>query len=58
MLGAVQRLGLLINDLSRNTIVFNLGVAVCEAPTLLFPIPVRLSWTPKMGQLAKVEACP
>ena len=41
MLGALERLGLLIDDLSRDVIVFDLRIPVRETPALLFLIAGR-----------------
>jgi hypothetical protein len=41
MLCALERFGLLIDDLSRDVIVFDLGISVREAPALFFLIAGR-----------------
>src|SRR5260370_35945164 len=38
---ALQGLGRLINDFPRNAVIFDLGVAICEAPALLFLLAER-----------------
>jgi hypothetical protein len=41
MLGALERFGLLIDDLSYDMIVFDLGISVCKTSALLFLIAGR-----------------